>query len=745
MKKNTRVVLESVCLIAAVAAVAAIIGNQETLLPTATTSEESIETTVDKPDTSAQSELEQRIATLPDSQTIDITDESQAEAMYQEICAIYALAEENKLTLTPEQEAKIKAIIETYQPSQALAAMTPIPSSGGTLSAGTYALQQDTSLEELDLLIPSGAEVTIDLNGHLLTGTGQSSVLTVENGGTLTIKDSSFYPVFRGGSIQGGTGTKLEQEGGTQSLSGGGIFVQGSLQLQSGTITNCTANSGGGVYISDGGTFLMTGGTIEGCSVSGEKNVYGGGVQVSGSGSFQMDGGTIANCSVLRQQGTTESSFGGGGVGVYNGSFLFHNGIITDCSSDYHGGGIYVSEQSISVAIAGGSIENCQALSHGGGLYVLNNEAVIMTGGSMKHCSAYGGGAVCIQGEKGAFQFTDGTLTGMAEETEKETGEEENHQAAFGGGIYVLGGTLHLSGGTISDFSASTFGGGVYVGFGGTLTMEGSVFSNCKAEKNGGGIYFNGTEATISSGTIQNCSAKENGGGIYILGGIATFSGDSIIDGCMANGAMVSSQNTGEMTLWDGGGGIFAASNAVIYLTGGTITQCESASFGGGIFSYGTLFASGGTIDGCRALGGGGILLAENSRSSFRGGTIQNCHAVDGNGGGISFSDGTLAIQQNPVILNNTKEKDGQTMADNLYLPEERHISIDGPLTEGASIGVSLSPAAFVTDKVAIATADSLDETDLTAYFVADMEQTSIASEAETLYLVYHPESLAKQ
>ena len=720
MKKNKRILLESLCLIAVIAAIAAVVGHQEDLLPVLTQVGDNQNTALFSNPNEAKEKLHTIMEGLPAVEEIDVTDETAAKSAYDQIVAIYTFAEEQHIPLTKEQETTIKGIIKTFEQTDETTAQS-IPETGGVLSAGTYLLQNDLSLKEQDLYIPSNTEVVIDLRGHRLTGTGEGSVITVEKGGTLILKDSTFYPVFRGGSITGGTGTDMDQDG-MQFQAGGGVLVKGTLQLQGGSIQNCTANSGGGVYICDGGDFLMSGGNIEHCVVSGDQNVYGGGVQVSGGGSFWMSGGAILHCAVKRDSAATEVSFGGGGIGIYSGRFTMDGGLVSGCSSDYHGGGIYVSDQTISTVVSGGTVEHCSAAVHGGGIYILNNEAVTMTGGTIADCQAEGGGAVCIQGANGTFDFQDGELIGSSDTDSS----EHFYNAQFGGGIYVLGGNLHFSGGSIRNFSASDSGGGLYLGSGGTMTISNGVVTACTAERNGGGIYFNGVEATMSGGTISDCEAKTNGGGLYGLSGSFTIKDDSAIQGCTATGDQVLSEETGQMALWDGGGGIFTSSDAVVSMEGGRISGCQSEAFGGGIFSYGTFFYSGGMIEQCTASGGGGMLIAGESQCFISGGSIQKCHATNSNGGGISFSDGTLAIQGNPVVSENTNGKEGVVVEDNLYLPEGQKIDLAGTMTEGAHIGISLSPAAFLTREVPITTKGDGNYENILTYFVADKENTEI-------------------
>ena len=476
-----------------------------------------------------------RIASLPQPADIDAGDASAAESAYRQIADIYDLVQTYELTLTPEQESAISQVIAAYYPAEEIAGMKSLPAGGGVLQSAAMPLRSDLSLQELDLTIPAGAEVTIELNGYTLTGTGEGSVITVESGGTLTVQDSSFYPYFRTGTITGGTGSEPKEESTgsawTQFTVGGGIYVLGTLHMSGGTILDCTANAGGGVYIY-AGSFVMTGGTIENCRVSGTMNVYGGGVQISGGGSFRMDGGSIVNCSVSHASEPDVLSFGGGGVSAYQGTFAMNDGLISGCSSDFNGGGIYVSDQTVAVTLSGGIIENCRAAVNGGGIFLLNSSHVTMTGGTIRGCQATGGGAVCVQGASGKLDLQGGTLVGSGNAADA----DPVYDAEDGGAIYVVGGTLQMSGGSIRNFTVSNNGGGIYLGLNGTLIITGGQVSRCTALNNGGGIYTNGTQASVAGCTISACEAGVNGGGVYVLNGTFLLGKDGVIEKCQAKG-----------------------------------------------------------------------------------------------------------------------------------------------------------------------------------------------------------------
>ena len=90
------------------------------------------------------------------------------------------------------------------------------------------------------LVIESGKNVTLDLNGHQLSrslggAADDGNVVRVEKLGTLTVKDGS------------GTGSGTITGG--KAINGGGICNHGTLTFEGGTITGCYASSnGGGIY-----------------------------------------------------------------------------------------------------------------------------------------------------------------------------------------------------------------------------------------------------------------------------------------------------------------------------------------------------------------------------------------------------------------------------------------------------------------------------------------------------------------
>ena len=234
----------------------------------------------------------------------------------------------------------------TSPPDTAAARLKSAISNGGTVQ-----LTEDIEISETLLVT---RDVTLDLNGHVLKMTGNSSVLRVKKDGpdpvTLTITDSrpqnphgSYAGLPAGGVITGGKGTDA---GGSVHSVGGAVFLENgtTLKLEGGTITG---NSSRGSVFINGATLVMSGGTITGENVGVHNNV----------GTFTMTGGRITGCSYR-------------GVYVYNGN-------MTMSGTAYIGGNpgakedIYVREpdhKHTDLSVTGGTVEGNVRIEFGANL-----------------------------------------------------------------------------------------------------------------------------------------------------------------------------------------------------------------------------------------------------------------------------------------------------------------------------------------------------------------------------------------
>lgn len=123
-----------------------------------------------------------------------------------------------------------------------------------------------------------GTDGTFIMNGGSIAGCKAGSM-----GGGVSMDSRSGSFTMNGGSITDcATGIY-------SSNAGGGVSVErGTFALAGGTIQNCQANEGAGVYVSEDGTFIMTDGIIQNCVAN--KNV--GALYING-GTMNAGGGTV--------------------------------------------------------------------------------------------------------------------------------------------------------------------------------------------------------------------------------------------------------------------------------------------------------------------------------------------------------------------------------------------------------------------------------------------------------------------
>ncbi|WP_026525088.1 Ig-like domain-containing protein [Butyrivibrio sp. MB2005] len=244
-------------------------------------------------------------------------------------------------------------------------------------------LTSDVTLTDSGWTVPSGKTVNLCLNGKKLkytSSTSDDSVIIVPTGSTINIYDEE-----NKGEITGGTGHGSNKYG-------GGIYIEGTVNLYGGKICgNQTVNAAGGIYILNG-TLNMHGGEI--CNNS---SGLGGGVGLYDNATFNMSGGKISN----------NKANSGGGVYVSSGTFTLNGGEISGNIAETSGR-----------ASGGGVLSNGDFIMNGGKICGNQATASIGVGGGV----SLGGGNCTITGG----QITDNQITGTS-----------NFIDTAGGGIYV--------------------------------------------------------------------------------------------------------------------------------------------------------------------------------------------------------------------------------------------------------------------------------------------------------------------
>jgi hypothetical protein len=210
-----------------------------------------------------------------------------------------------------------------------------------------------------------------------------------------------------------------------------------------------------------------------------------------------------------------------------------------------------------------------------------------------------------------------------------------------GGGIYNVSGNLTLKNDEIYQNSAAFEGGGIYNGSGATLNLSSCKIWENTADTNGGGIANYGTVTDSGSSLLANIATQFGGGYYSNQGGqgIANLTGTTL-DGNLASV----------------GGGVYNATTGQFSLTNGSIANNTATGSGGGVYvSSSTVLLTGTGVSGntASAGSGGGVKVVYNGNFTMHGGGIGMNKAYR-NGGGLANDAGTVLLDQNCTVGNNT-------------------------------------------------------------------------------------------
>lgn len=487
----------------------------------------------------------------------------------------------------------------TYFYIEACSADVAIDSSPLTIPAGVavkFAVTVDgeniregeeiTLQQAVDAVEENGtATITADKN-FIVNGT-----VTIPSGKTITLTDEGkgLSIVFKNGFT--GPAFCVEQDAalildGSFNFScfriANGSFaeVKGAMTLNGGTITRMSlSGSNMGAITVDGGSFTMGNGELSSISASFANC---GAVYVKNGGRFAMNGGKITGCTFKNQYS--------GAVALADSTMTMTDGTISgNTASDYNAAGGVLVNGTSSLAMSGGTIADNTA-KRGGGVCVRENGTFTMSGGTISGNSTAvdsdtiqlpnaGGGGVFVE-DNASFEMTNGTITG-------------NKTNGMGGGVAtavlsendtVGGGRFHMTGGTISDNTASC-GGGVYSWSGrDRVVLEGGNIVNNTAHRQGGGVYVSHApwSITIKNALITANTAAIQGGGIWSCPvGTVSLGTDAAVFG---NTAGKSADDAAFLLKWNE---TYSTSFSGKMYGGGLVTWYRDTSIGAGDANYG--------------------------------------------------------------------------------------------------------------------------------------------------------------
>ena len=432
---------------------------------------------------------------------------------------------------------------------------------GKFINGGKFRL---TDYAYSDKQITISKNTTIDLNGNMLCNRsgGLDSFFLVENGATLTIEDLSkktndvTRPVDTA-NTPAGQPASMEWEQGSGSNNG----TPKSLTYYE---TKSTPNTNGLGTTETTYEHVVTGfGAIDAASESGSVKCV---VNVEAGGILNLKGGMITTTANLSHDGHV----------IYSeGTVKIAGGYVTNGNGGGWGGGLCMAKGSLNMT--GGVIAANKAAS-GGGIFADSGVTLDLSGGVISGNATYAKG---ISGSSCGGDTGDG---------------------GYGGGVYTKGANVTIGGSAnitnnrvdawIADSNLYNFGllggGGIACTHGGTLTMTGgSVTANYSKEAGGGiyaGFWNQAITFTMTDGTIAgNKSENAEGGGLRIstgtTGDIGTKPGTSNKIYITNNKTMTGESRGGD---W-GGGGVFVQKDGKLNIVRTLITDNEAGGWGGGI------------------------------------------------------------------------------------------------------------------------------------------------------------------
>ena len=407
-------------------------------------------------------------------------------------------------------------------------------------------------------------DTTIDLAGHMLYhGPGTvGSFIVVQNGATLTIEDTGAVidnpEPFTGEPGQPaavewtGPSGNTKNNGTPKSLT---YYETVSVPAENGLGTTETTTK-----------HVVSGfGAIDAASDNGSvQNV----INVNEDCTLDLKGGMITTAANLRNNGHIIGA--AGTVNIERGYVAGGN-----CGNGGWGGGLCVTGAKASLNMTGGVIAANKAAS-GGGIYADNGAKLKFLGGvisgnaTYKECynnvdnpnNGYGGGVFTKNADVEIVDPANITNNRV----DSYITEKFNLGLLGGGGIAsVEGGTLNMTGGSVTANYSEEAGGGIYAGFWGkaiTFTMTGgTIAGNKSVNGEGGGLRIAGGN---NSGTMATINAGENSK-IYITNN-KTMTGSTKDRG-------------GD---W-GGGGIFIQEHGRLNVLRSLITGNKAGGWSGGI------------------------------------------------------------------------------------------------------------------------------------------------------------------
>ncbi len=201
------------------------------------------------------------------------------------------------------------------------------------------------------------------------------------------------------------------------------------------------------------------------------------------------------------------------GRAIYNAGTLTLGGdVITGCSNNWSGGGVY-NDTSGNLTVSNCTFTTNWSGDDGGAIQNMGTASINGSTFSWNACGNNGGAI----NNQGTLSLTNCTIN------------NGNQAQANGGGIWTNG-PFTMSGGSISGNTAAGNGGGIYSA-GDTASLE-NVAIEGNSAVNGGGFFANAGTFGLTDCTLTGNTASGNGpGGVWVAGSASYYpSGGTLTD-----------------------------------------------------------------------------------------------------------------------------------------------------------------------------------------------------------------------
>lgn len=479
----------------------------------------------------------------------------------------------------------------------------------------------------------SGATAATTIENAIASGNtslGNGGGFSIREGSTMTISDitmanNTAYGATGGGAVHMQSTSTLTMYSGTlhnntaYNSSGGGIILLGSsifnIRGDVSLVANRSAGSSGGIHV--GGTSQVNG-THANASLLAHGNRaggVGGGVNIVNAANAV----SITHAVISGNQsgyGTNHTDFGapissGGGGGVHNvGTFVMHNGEISENIAHRGGGGGLFSAAGSHTTI-------------GDGILIYGNRAYSHT-----FSAPYGATNADHPGIGAGIRL----LGGIASASIGSIDIINNTAAGSGGGFHLggvgsgQGATLVLDGLYVAGNRAGSTGSGMQFGSRTNITLTNSII-----ERNGFVDYHITAppeDAAVASGTT--------GSGIFVSDNAHVTIGDADGDTTRIN------HNAAEIT----GGGVAISPGAVVEFLNIEIAHNRAGMSGGGVHIFG------------HEVNAQGVVIIPGAQLNITDTLIYRNHATN-HGGGINTSTAPIIVVTNSIIEHNNANGSG--------------------------------------------------------------------------------------